>query len=351
MVESANRGNPPGTREEPPRRPTMVDVARHAHVGLGTVSRVVNGGDGVRASTAERVLAAIAELGFEPNELARALRPGKHSKTLALLVGDLTNIFYASLAAAVVRVAADAGYAVVLSSVDEDPDSEIRTTRELLSRKVAGIIIVPDQRDHSQLAELAGRHIPVVFIDRPPGGLTADTVILDNAAGGKLATAHLLTHGHRRIAHLLAPSYYTAGMRLRGYRRAFREAGVDVDESLIVRLPNGSVTAAEQATRELMARPNPLDAVFAGTNLVAEGTVRALRGTDRAVGLVGFDDFRLADILPTPVTVVASNPTEMGRIATTLLLARVAGDRSPPQQIVLPVHLIDRGSAETGALP
>src|SRR6185503_4853355 len=221
------------------------------------------------------------------------------------------------------------GFAVVLGSVDEDPEGEKRAIQELVSRQVAGLMIVPDQGDHSFLV---GAGVPVVFVDRPATGIDADIVMVDNEGGGRLAAEHLLGQGHERIAILLAPSYYTTGRRLRGFRRAHRAAGIDVDESLVVQLPEGNAETAAKATREVMLRPDPPTAIFASTNFLTEGVLRALgelSGPEPAV--VGFDDFRLADMLPTPVTVVASDIAELGRSAARLLLDRASGtDTRPP---------------------
>lgn len=324
----------------------MRDVALRAGVGLGTVSRVVNGGASVRAETAERVKAAIKELGFQRNEIARALRPGMKSATLALLLGDLTNPFYATLAKTAVDVARARGYAVVLTTVDEDPEAEQRAVRELIGRRVAGLLIVPDQGNHEFVASEPAASTPIVFVDRPASGVTADVVMVDNDRGGWLATQHLIAHGHRRIAILVAPSYYTTGQRLRGYRRALREAGLPVADDLIVRLPVGSAEAAEVATAALMQRSDPPTAVFASTNFLAEGVMRAVHSRGGRLAVVGFDDFRFADLLPVPATVVASDVAELSRRATELLLDRIAGSDLPPQRIVLPVDLIARGSGE-----
>lgn len=334
-------------RQTESSRPTMIDVAKRAGVGLGTVSRVVNGGAGVRDATASRVRAAIDELGFQRNEVARALRPGKKSSSLALVLGDLTNPFYATIAKASLEVAGQDGFAVVLGSVDEDPEGEKRAIQELVGRQVAGLMIVPDQGDHSFLL---GAGVPVVFVDRPAHGIEADIVMVDNEGGGRMAAEHLLQQGHERIAILLAPSYYTTGRRLRGFRRAYRAAGLEVDEALVVQLPEGTAEAAEKATRELMHLADPPTALFASTNFLTEGVLRALREVDAEPAVVGFDDFRLADMLPTPVTVVASDIAELGRTAARLLLDRAAGtDRRPPQRIVLPCALIQRGSGERSA--
>lgn len=322
----------------------MRDVAVRAGVGLGTVSRVVNGAGAVRDETASRVRAAIDELGFQRDEIARALRPGQNSSTIGLVLGDLTNPFYASIAKAAVDAAGRLGYAVVLGTVDEDPAVERRTVRELIGRRVAGLIVVPDQSDHSYLAD--ADHVPVVFVDRPATGVVADAVLVDNERGGRLATTHLVRHGHRHTAVLVAPSYHTTGRRLRGYRRALHDAGLAVDERLVVRLRDGTADEAAAAVGRLLREPDPPTAVFATTNFLAEGVLRATRRARRRLALVGFDDFRFADMLPTPVTVVTADVDELGRRAASLLLARLTGDASPPRRVVLPVRLVERGSGE-----
>ena len=328
-------------------RPTMRDVAALAGVGLGTVSRVVNGDPRVSADKAGRVRAAITELGFRRNEIARALRPTQRADTLALLLGDLTNSFYSSIAKAAVQEASKEGYAVVVGSVDEDPEGERRTVRQLVARRVDGLHIVPDQGDHSFMStELAGQEIPVVFVDRPATGITADVVVVDNERGGLLATEHLVAHGHRRIAILVAPSYYTTGRRLRGYRRALRQAGIAIDDALVVHLQEGSADEAAAATEQLLELADPPTALFTTTNFLSEGALRAMGHGRRTLALVGFDDFRFADMLPVPVTVVRGDAAELGRLGSRLLLDRIHGDTGPPQRVTLPVTLVARGSGE-----
>lgn len=328
-------------------QPTMRDVAVLAGVGVGTVSRVVNGGVSVRPATAERVQTAIAELGFRPNEIARALRPGRTAATLALLLGDLTNPFYAAIAKSAVEVARSAGFAVVVTMVDEDPNAEERAVRDLLARHVAGLMLVPDRSNHAFLRDTLARGIPVVFVDRPATGIETDVVLLDNERGGYLAGAHLLGVGHWRIAALVAPSYHTTGRRMRGYRRALRAAGVTPDPRLEVALPVGTADAAFTMTRRLLDQQDPPTALFATTNFLSEGALRAVRGMRHPPAVVGFDDFRMADLLPTPATVVAGDPAELGRRATELLLRRLGADgHGPAERVVLPVRLIKRGSGE-----
>ncbi|WP_328847310.1 LacI family DNA-binding transcriptional regulator [Streptomyces sp. NBC_00258] len=330
-------------------RPTMRDVAERAGVAVVTVSRVVNGIGTVREETAERVNAAISAIGYQRNEIARSLRPGQNSMTVGLLLGDLTNPFYASLAKAAVEVASQAGYAVLLSTADEDPEVERRAVGELIGRRVAGLIIVPDQGDHAFLNEINGHdHVPIVFVDRPATGAEADVVLVDNEDGGHKATQHLIDQGHRRIAILVAPSYYSTGRRLRGYRKALRRSGISPDNDLVVALSRGTAEEAESATHTLLTSDRPPTAVFSTTGFLTEGVLRACRQLQTTVALVGFDDFKLADMLPTPVTVVTSDTEELGRHAAHLLLDRINGDDAPSRRVVLPVQLIARGTGEIG---
>ena len=329
-----------------PPAPTMRDVADLAGVGLGTVSRVVNGGASVRPATAERVRHEIDELGFRRNEIARALRPGNHSALVALLAGDLTNPFYATMAKTVVECARSADLGVVVSMVDEDPQAERRVVQDLLSRRVAGLLVVPDRGDHTYLQAANDSGTPVVLLDRPAVGVEADSVVADNERGGWLAGRHLLEHGHRRMAVLVAPSHYTTGRRVRGFRRALRAADVDLADELTVTLPVGSAAAAAEATDHLLGLAEPPTAIFATTGVTCEGALRALTGRSRPAAVVGFDDFRLADLLPVPATVVTSDVGAMSRTAFDLLSRRIAGDRGAVRRVVVPVELIVRGSGE-----
>ncbi len=329
----------------------MRDVALRAGVGLGTVSRVVNGGASVRPQTAERVRRAIVELGFQRDEVARALRPGMKTSMIALLVGDLTNPFYAAIATSAVQVAREAGFSVLVSSVDEDPVAEQKAVSELLGQRIAGLMIVPDTGRHDYLAAAVAGGTPVVFVDRPASGVTADTVLLDNERGGWLATRELIRRGHTRVAILVAPSYHTTGQRLRGFRRAMREAGLAVREADVVRLPRGTAEAARVATERLLERADPPGAVFATTNFLSEGVVRACLGRAQRPELVGFDDFRLCDLLPMPVSVVAGDVAEMAQLATRMLLERIGGRTGPARRTVLPVSLRPAGGSEAVGAP
>src|SRR6266545_1894445 len=180
-------------------RPTMRDVAKAAAVSLKTVSRVVNDEGGVRPETAARVHEAIVTLGFRRNDMARVLRQGRSSGTLGLVIEDVANPFYSDITRAIKRVARSRGYLVIAGSSDEDPERERDLVRTLCERRVEGLLIVPAGDDHRFLLPDLHVGMAVVFMDRPPGGIQADTILIDNVDGARQATEHLLAHGHRRI--------------------------------------------------------------------------------------------------------------------------------------------------------
>jgi LacI family transcriptional regulator len=328
-------------------RPTMRDVARHAGVSLKTVSRVVNGEVGVRPDTAEKVNAAISALGFRRNDIARALRGGKRTRSLGLVIKDVANPFYSQIARGVEEVARAHDLLVISGCSDEDPARERHLIRSLCERRVDGLLVAPSGSDHRYLIPELRMGTSAVFIDRPPEeAIEADVVLIDNVGGARAAVAHLVAHGHRRIACLAdLPGIFTARERRTGYDQALRAHGVPVEESL-VRVGQHDVAGAESAMAELLALGDPPTAVFTGNNRLTIGALRAIQAAGTGTALVGFDDFELADMLATPVTVVAHHPAEMGRRAAGLLCRRMGGEDLPPQRVLLPTRLIVRGSGE-----
>jgi LacI family transcriptional regulator len=329
-------------------RPTMSDVARAAGVSLKTVSRVVNREPGVRPETSERVRAAIETLGFRRNEAARALRQGQVSRTLGLVIEDMANPFYFGIMRGVEEAARTLGLLVIAASSDESGERERELTLALCERRVDGLILVPAADDHSYLLPEMRLGVRIVFLDRPPQGIAADTVLVDNVGGADAATSHLLAQGHRRVAMVGdTPTLYTSVQRLDGYRTALARHDVPYDDRL-VRLGRHDVAAAERAAEELLALPDPPTAIFAGNNRSTIGVLRASARDGRRIALVGFDDFELAELLPVPVTVVAADSVELGRQAALLLLERLAGRDGGPTTVVVPTTLVPRGSGEIG---
>ncbi len=330
-------------------RPTMRDVAALAGVSLKTVSRVITGATTVDPGLAAQVRRAAAQLNYQPDLTASSLRRSdRRSLMIGLLLEDVANPFSASLYRSAEDVAGARGVGVIAGSLDEDPERERALAAAFCLRRVDGLIIVPAGRDHSYLRREQEMGTALVFVDRPPQYLAADSVVSDNREGAATAVAHLLSRGHRRIAYLGdLTSISTARDRFTGYREVLGAAGVAVDPAL-VRHDLHTIAAAEAAAAELLALPDPPSALFSEQNLVTIGAVRALRAArlQHRVALAGFDDFTLADLLDPPVTVVAQDPARIGTLAAELLFRRIDGDTSPPQEHVVPTRLIVRGSGE-----
>jgi LacI family transcriptional regulator len=324
----------------------MNDVARLAGVSLKTVSRVVNGEAGVHPGTAQRVLAAIDQLGFRRNLGARNLRQGSSTGTIGVLLEDVANPFYSTLTRAVEEVARPFGRHVLTGSSDEDPDRERELALEFCARRVDGLLVVPAGLRHGYLVPEIHAGMPVVFCDRPAGDIVADTVLVDNLGGAVEAVAHLANHGHQRIAFLGdAPNIFTASERLRGFREGCARAALRFDEDLVVMGPHDERSIGA-ALRHILDGPDPATALFTGNNRITVLVLRALAHADHRPALLGFDDFELADLLDPPVSVIAHDTAAMGKAAAELLFARLAGDETPPHRVILPVHLIARGSGE-----
>lgn len=329
----------------------MHDVAALAKVSLKTVSRVVNQEPGVSPDLVLRVDQAAAQLDYRPNLAASSLRrTDGRTATIGLLLEDVGNPFSSAVHRAIENAARARGVAVFASSLDEDPERERQLIRAFVARRVDGLAIVPAAADHSYLVNERRAGLALVFIDRPPSFLDADTVLASNREGARDGVRHLLQQGHRRVAFLGdMRSISTARERFAGYRDALRGASIEEDQRL-VRHSLRSIEDAVAAVRELLSDP-PGDAptaLFASQNLVTMGALRALRelGLQRTVALVGFDEVMLGDLVEPGLTVVAQDPTAMGAAASELLFRRMDGDTGPTQLRVIPTRLIVRGSGE-----
>src|SRR5438552_1836398 len=329
----------------------MRDVAAVAGVSLKTVSRVVNEEQGVSAGLQRRVRDAVDLLGYRPNVTASSLRrTDQKTRTIGLLIEDVSNPFSSALHRAIEDVAVPRGTLVFAASADESPERERDLLLAFVSRRVDGLIVVPVGNDHG--AMLRDRRLvrPLVFVDRPGAVADADTVTVDNRGGVRAAVGHLAAQGHRRIAFLGdVTRIWTVAERHLGYLEGLTTEGLRLDRRLVIMDVRGSA-AAESVAAALLAADDPPSALVTAQNLITIGAIRALQrlGRRHEVALVGFDDVLLADLLDPPVSVIAQDPAALGRTAAELLFARLDGDRSPARHLVLPTRLIARGS---GAIP
>jgi LacI family transcriptional regulator len=329
---------------------TIHDVAQRAGVSPITVSRVINRSGYASPETRARVEAAVTELGYVPNRLARSLR-SKRTHTLALVITDITNPFFTTVARGVEDTASDAGYTVIFCNTDESESEEKKYLQVLLQQQVDGILLVPARGTLDSIDMIRKQNTPVVVLDRRlPPGAEVDTVRCENELGAYQLVRLLIELGHRDIALLSGPlGVSTAEDRLAGYRRAMREAGIDAAAQAII---YGSFTQASgsEMMRQLLARPRRPTAVFAANNLIGIGALQAIQQAGLRVpddiAIVSFDDLP-PTLLTMPFFTVSAQPAyDMGKRATQLLLARLSKTATEPcQEIVLPTELIVRQSS------
>jgi LacI family transcriptional regulator len=330
-------------------RPTMKDVAALAGVSLKTVSRVINDEQTVDPRLQALVRAAAATLHYLPDMGARSLRRlDRRSSTIAVLLEDLSNPFSATVLRAIEEVAGARGYSVIGGSLDEDATREHSMAVMMARHRVDGMIIAPASDDQSHLAAEQAAGVAMVFVDRPPRGLTADCVVSSSRAGTAGAVRQLLIRGHRRIAFLGDLRQITTEIeREQGYREALAEFDVVPSATLLAHNLRTADAAAEAVGR-MLTLADPPTAVFASQNLLTMGSVRALQAAGRQhdVALIGFDDFPMADLLDPAISVVTQDVIAIGREAAGLLFRRIEGDDSPAVHTTIETGFIPRGSGE-----
>jgi LacI family transcriptional regulator len=329
--------------------PNIRDVAKLAGVSPITVSRALNNSGYISAETRERVEAAIEELGYVPNMLGPSLR-FQQTLTLAAVVTDITNPFWTTVTRGIEDVAQANGYSTVLCNTDESETKQEQYLQMLLRRRVDGILLVPAGSEAAPIDRIKRQGVPVVVIDRQVPDAAVDIVRADSEEGAFRLTRELLSLGHRRIAMLTGPrSVSTAVDRIHGCRRAYAEAGLTFDETLISWGGFTQESGFEKA-REVMGRDPRPTAVFAANNFIAVGAMQALREKGLCipadVALVCIDDIPPAYAVEPFLTVAIQPAGEMGRQAARLLLERIKNpDAAPVRKIVLPTRMIVRASS------
>jgi LacI family transcriptional regulator len=327
----------------------MKDVAALAGVGTKTVSRVINQEPNVSASTVARVMRAAEILNYQLDVYAGNLRRvDRRTKTIGLLVGNVANPFSGAVHRAVEDATHDRGFSVLSASLDDDPEREQRLVREFLRRRVDGLVLTTISKSQAYLLPERDHGTPMVFVDRAPQGIDADAVVSDNAAGAAAATAHLIAHGHSRIAFLGdRADILTARQRERGFLDQLAAAGIPTTSATVTR-ELGDEALAREAIIRLLDSHHPPTALFTAQNLITLAAIRVLRerGEEHRIALIGFDDVMMGDLLSPGITVVAQHPQEIGRIAAQRLLARIDGEDAAEETIEVPTTLIERGSGE-----
>lgn len=337
---------------QPPR---LRDVADAAGVHPATASRALNEATRglVNAETARRVIKVAESLGYRPNPIALGLKTSR-SGTIGLVLPDLTNPLFPPIARGIENVLEAAGYSTVIVNTDNDPHRERQLIDTLRARQVEGLIVATALLDHPLLSQLRHDGVAMVMVNRRADGVDAPSITADDAAGVEQAVRHLTDLGHHRIAHLAGPSTTSTGLvRARAFRSALLEFGLDDNPALVATCTHWNEAAGAAALRALLDGVHGVTAVVAGNDLIALGcyAVLAERGIDcpRDMSVVGFNDMPFVDKLNPPLTTVAIPKQEIGAEAARLMLEAVTDPLRSPRSVLLPVHLVVRGS--TAARP
>lgn len=329
--------------------PTIRDVARRAGVAPTTVSRVINNSGYVSQPTRERVEAAVADLGYVPNTLARSLR-FKKTNTLALVLPDITNPFWTTLARGVEDAASDRGFNVIFCNTDESEAEQEKYLTILLQKQIDGIVLAPARSTAGPVELVQRQGVPVVVVDRQVPSAQVDVVRGDSERGAYLLVGYLVALGHRRISILTGPrGVSTAEDRVAGYQKALAEGGLDIDSDQVLYGEFTQASGYGMTQRVLTAGLRPT-ALFAANNFIAIGALRALHDAGLRVPeditLVSFDDMPQAFVIDPFLTVAAQPAYQMGHQATELLLARLSGSApAGHQHVLLPTETIVRRSS------
>jgi LacI family transcriptional regulator len=328
------------------------DLAKHLGVSVGTISRVLAGrGDAARISkaTQERIQTAAEKMGVQPNELARSLRT-KKTRTIGLLVPDIANPFFASIAHYVEQRARSAGYSVLITESQELVEKEGEAGRLLFNRRVDGLIVAPVGDESSHLEELRLKGLPIVQVDRVFQSLQITAVVTDNFNAARQAVRHLIERGHRQIACLQGKAGGSVNQeRVRGYLAALAEAGVPFKEKWLIGGSHSLESGHFEVTKMLNQKSRPT-ALLAISNMLALGTLKAARDLNLQIptdlALVSFDDHPWTVLLSPSLTTMAQSVEDIGTLAFNELLAAIQATKPPSvKTIVLPAHLIVRESS------
>lgn len=322
----------------------MSDVALIARVSPQTVSRVLNGHPNVRSATRTRVLAAVNQLGYRPNLVARALATGR-ARTLGLVTLNTTLYGPVATLYAVERAARNAGYGVGVTSVASvDERSLHESVAALTQQAVAGLIVIAPVTASAALSDAFPHELPTVMVGAPSAASVA-AVTADHEAGAWLATRHLLELGHRTVFHVSGPrNWLEAEQRVSGWRAALAAAGAEVPDLYV---GDWSTSSGYDAGLRLAANP-AVTGVFAANDNMALGVLRAMHEHGRtvpdAVSIVGFDDIEEAAFFTPPLTTVSQDFSRVGRLCVELLLDQIDEGSTVPAQVVVAPALVVRGS-------
>lgn len=316
-----------------PRPPTIIDVASAAGLSVSTVSRVIRAREDVSDDTRRRVQRVMADLGYRPSAVARALVAG-FSKTIALLVSDIANPAYPQLAKSIEREASRHGYALAICNTEDDPVEAVALAQRMMDQGVEGMLHASVGLEEERILAVVGDLRRIVFANRRPRADGVSYIGSDDHEGGVLLARHLLATGHRRIGFVAGPSWaFNSADRMEGMASAVHESGAE----LLVAQGDFSMESGASAVRGWLDSGHPPTAIVGVNDVVALGVMRELRADDNAprIAVAGFDDTELAGSDIIGLTSVAQHIGRMGEQAVQVLLRQLAGRTHPPVRTIL----------------
>jgi len=334
---------------------TIKDIAKALGLSTSTVSRALRDSYEISPETKKLVLEYAEKNNYHPNPIALSLKE-RRSRSIGVIVCEIANSFFSQTINGIESIAYNNGYNVIIAQSRESFDREMINLQYLTSRSIDGLIISvsTETKDFSYLKELHEKGMPIVFFDRIVDEIETHKVIVDSYKGAYDATRHLIENGHRRIAAIAnSPFLSITKERLGGYRAALTDHGISVDEDLVRYCQHGGMIPdeVEEAVSELLAIPQKPDAFFTSSDKLTTGCLRSLKKKNikvpQEMGLVGFSNTDLTELLDPPLTIIKQPAFEMGEIATTLLLQLIESKRPVVdfETRRLATELIVRGSS------
>jgi LacI family transcriptional regulator len=326
---------------------TIKDVAKLAGVHPSTVSRVINNDSRISEKTKNKVIYVVNKLGYTPNAIARGLKT-KRTNTIGMLIPDMTNPFFAYLARGVEDAASENGFNIILCNSDEKLEKERTYLKILKEKRVDGLILSSVHIKDKSIFRLEKIKYPYILVSRDIAGLDKNCIIVNDIAGGTMATEHLIKLGHRRIAHITGPLKVKSAInRLEGYRIALKKNHIEYKEELVEE-GDFRIAGGYKAMKKLLKLSELPTAIFAANDLVAMGAMQAIQQKKYHIPedfcIIGFDDIKLASFVYPTLSTIRQPMLEMGALAVKILLRIIRGGEFNQKKVVLKPKLIIRES-------
>ena len=325
---------------------TIYDVAREANVSMATVSRVVNGNQNVKPATRQKVLAVIERLDYRPNAVARGLA-SKKTKTVGVIIPDISNVFYAELVRGIEDIATMYRYNIILTNSDQQEEKEVQLLTTLLSKQVDGVVMMSDYISEEMLHEMNRSNVPVVLAGTVEHSNSFPSVNIEYREAAIDAVNRLIQNGHNRIDFISGSisSPINRDFKLAGYEEALENAGIDVDEDLIVGVDN-TYDDGLIAWEQLRKLESPPTAFFAGSDELAIGLIHGAQDSGlnvpNDIEIISFENSKLARMVRPQLTSVVLPLYDIGAVSMRLLTKFMNKEKIEEQNVVLPYRIEER---------